>query len=82
MATETKKRLVGHIVLDVHAGYASVSRFIETPQGDLALQVATNAAELAASAWEEIRHKGGGAKPVMGGRYTCSPELAACATWK
>ncbi len=82
MATETKKRLVGHIVLDVHARYASVSRFIETARGDLALQVATNAEELAADAWVEIRRKGGGAKPVMGGRYTCPPELAARATWE
>ena len=82
MAAETKKRLVGHIVLDVQAGYASVSRFIETPRGDLVLQVATNAADLAADAWAEIRHKGGGAKPVMGGRSTCSPELAARATWE
>ena len=51
MAAETKKRLVGHIILDVHAGYASVSRFIETSRCDLVLQVATYADELATDEW-------------------------------
>ena len=82
MATEQQQRLVGHVVIAVQGEDATVCRFIGTRHGELALQPATNAADLEADALAVIRHKGGGSHPIMGGRYSCPADLAARATWE
>ncbi len=82
MAEELEEHMVGHVVIEVRDGHAYVSRFIETPNGDLTLQAAANVDALEADALAVLAQKGGGAKPIMGGRYTCPPELAARATWE
>jgi len=81
MATEQQQRLVGHVVVDVYDQHADVCRFIQTPHQELALQRATNAADLEADALAVIRRKGGGSHPIMGGRYSCPSDLAARASW-
>ncbi len=82
MATEQQQRLVGHVVIEVYGEHAEVCRFIGTRHGELALQPATNAADLEAAALAVVRQKGGGSHPIMGGRYSCPAELVARATWE
>ena len=76
MAAELKKRLVEHVVIDVHAAHAYVSRFIETPCHDIQLQAATNATDLEQDALVALERLGESIR-TMSRRHACPPDLAA-----
>jgi hypothetical protein len=67
------------IFINISTCHVLICRYHELPDGSLAIECASNAAELEADAIAAIAGDG---KPfTIGGYHPCPPELAARAQW-